>query len=65
MSETHILEGRKVDCKRSLDRVLNRQEQKKLSGCKIFVHKLKKQVDDQKLEEYFSQFAKVKNAYVV
>lgn len=65
LQETHFLEGRKVECKLSLGSDYNRREQEAASMCKLFVKKLKKTINDAKLNSYFSQFGELKNAYVI
>ena len=61
----HFFGDRKVDCKLSLGYEYNRTEQEASQLCKLFVKKLKKTTNDQKMNKYFSQFGELKNAYVI
>merc|ERR1712048_845245 len=65
LKANHYLEGRGVECKVSLGAEYNRSERKQSAACKIFVKKLKKNITDEKLFNYFSQFGELKNAYVI
>lgn len=65
LKKSHYLENRKVECKISYGGEFNKQERQESAMCKIFVKKLKKNTNDNKLFEYFSQFGYLKNAYVI